>query len=552
MPRQVKHRSFWTPLLFFVLLIAGVVIGFFLNKYIGSKRPITTVVERNDRLEELIDLINDRYVDSVNTDSLYQGAITGILKNLDPHTTYIPANEAAAANAGLNGKFQGIGVELFKIKDTLMVSKVISNSPAQIAGFRLGDRLLAIDTTNIIGKQYNLEKLRSLLSQEKNDSVNFTVIHAGMRASQKLILKKGVVPLYSVSASYMVDKVTGYIKIDRFSAFTSREFNKTLKTLKSRGMKSLILDLRNNPGGYVDAATAVANEFLGSNRLIVYTMGRTVSRQNYYADEKGLFEKGRLVVLVNAGTASAAEIFTGAIQDWDRGVIIGTRTFGKGLVQQQYELGDGSELRLTIARYYTPSGRSIQRPYNMGREAYEQSFLNRLYHPGLARTSSIDSFRNAKKYYSMVHHRVLKGGGGILPDIILAKDYPYSEQEMLQITSGNWMDEVTFSYYVRHFTAMKKFASATGLISGFDVPQEVMDHLKMRMDALYPQAAFDLWQNPFALDFIKEQLKAKMIQLIFGNDDYQYFLNLTDPDFLRAKSIINQPVYLKIIGGEAA
>lgn len=553
MPRQPsKRRSFWTPFLFFLLLIIGVFIGFQLNKYIGSKRPITTVIERNDRLEELINLINDRYVDSVSTDTLYQDAITGILKHLDPHTTYIPASEVAAASAGLEGKFKGVGIELFNILDTMMVSKVIPNSPAQDAGIHLGDRLIAIDSTIVVNKNLDVSDLKKILAKKSNDTLVMTILRPGSKVPEKLILKKGVVPLYSVVASYMAGPETGYIKIGRFSAMTFREFNKALKLLQKQGMKQLILDLRGNPGGYVDAATAVANEFIGDHRILVYTQGRAVEREDYYADNKGLFEKGRLTVLVDVQTASAAEILTGAIQDWDRGVVIGSRTFGKGLVQQQFELGDGSLFRLTIARYYTPSGRCIQRPYAAGKQAYEASYLNRLYHPGASSAKNKDSTKVSGTYYSMIHHRPLNGGGGIVPDIITSVNPPYTEEAMLKVTSGKWMEEIVFSYYIKNHSIMSHYTSGSQLASHFKIPGSLMDRFKIRMEMLYPNAVYELWQNPYALDYIRSQLKAKMIQLMYGDNAYYEFLNRQDVDVLRAETIINRPAYLKIIEGEAA
>lgn len=555
MPRQPsKHRSFWTPFLFFLLLIIGVFIGFQLHKYIGTKRPITTVIERNDRLEELINLVSDRYVDSISTDSLYQDAIFGILKHLDPHTTYIPAGEAAQVQAGLKGAFKGIGIEVYNIQDTMMVSKVSANSPAQEAGIRFGDRLIAIDSTQVANRNLTVEDIKNMFFLGGNQVRKVMVIHAGGSEPEQLTLKRGIVPLYSVPASYMVDSITGYIKIGRFSANTYREFKRALKSLQQEGMKQLLLDLRGNPGGYVDAATAVADEFLEGHRMLVYTKGRATEREDFYSDNKGLFEEGRLAVLVDLQTASAAEILAGAIQDWDRGVLLGSRTFGKGLVQQQYELGDGALLRLTIARYFTPSGRCIQRPYSRGKEAYNESFLNRLYHPGMIiDTQVVDTIGKKEKYYSMISHRTLWGGGGILPDIVISKEPPYSEKAMLEVTASRWMNEFVFDFYIRNYPTISQFETSEELANDFKIPDVLLDRLKMRLDMVYPRVVYELWQNPFAIDYIRLQLKAQLIQLIFGEVDYYRFLNQQDIDVLRAENVLNHPViYSKIIGGKTA
>lgn len=546
-----RHRNFWTPVLFFLLLIVGVFIGFQLNKYIGAKRPITTVIERNDRLEELINLINDRYVDTVNTDSLYQDAITGILRHLDPHTVYIPAFEAAAMNAALNGEFKGIGIEALNIQDTFRISRVWPNSPADEAGLKIGDGLISIDSASVTNKGLNMDQLKKMFVQKDRPTVTLSIVRPMDTTLKYLIVKKGVVPIYSISAEYMVDAHTGYIRIARFSAITYREFKKVLRKLQSSGMTQLILDLRGNPGGYVDAATAIADEFLNDHRLIVYTKGSKISREDFYADQNGIFEQGRIAVLIDAGTASAAEILTGAIQDWDRGVVLGVRSYGKGLVQQQFELGDGSLLRLTIARYYTPSGRCIQRPYDDGKNAYEQSYQERLYHPD-ASLSADETDINHKKYYSLVHHRVLYGNGGIQPDINMAESPEFSEEDMLKITSENWIRDIVFDYYLRNYRQLFQLKSATAVSRQAAIPDILLDQLKLKADITYPEAAYILWQNPLALDYLRWQMKAELIKLMFNNNAYFHFLNQQDKVMDKALKTLNSPAYLTIIGGKAA
>lgn len=544
-----RHRNFWTPILFFLLLIVGVFIGFQLNKYIGAKRPITTVIERNDRLEELINLINDRYVDTVNTDSLYQDAITGILRHLDPHTVYVPAFEAAALNATLSGEFKGIGIEALNIQDTFRISRVWPNSPADEAGLKTGDGLISIDSIIVVNNATSLEQLKKMFSQNDHPTSTLTIVRPTDTTLKNVTIKKGIVPIYSISAQYMLDAHTGYIRIARFSAITYREFKKALRKLQNSGMTQLILDLRGNPGGYVDAATAIADEFLSNHRLIVYTQGRKMPREDFYADQKGIFENGRLAILIDAGTASAAEILTGAIQDWDRGIVLGVRSFGKGLVQQQFELGDGSLLRLTIARYYTPSGRCIQRPYDKGKKAYEESYLERLYHPQETLPEESDSSAN-QKYYSLAQHRVLYGGGGIQPDINLPENLSFSEEDMLKITSENWIRDIVFHYYLRNYHHLEQYKSANAVSRQTEMPDELLDQLKLKADIAYPEAAYILWQNPLALDYLRRQMKAALIKLIFNNNAYYHFLNQDDPLLRKALKTLSSPVYLTIVEGK--
>jgi carboxyl-terminal processing protease len=370
-----KRFNIWTPLTFSVILILGILIGFQLNKYLAKKRPISNVVERNDRLEEIIDIISTKYVDSVSTDSLYEDAVNGILKHLDPHTVYIPAKDLAQVTEDLEGNFKGIGVEFYILKDTLMITSVLKNGPSADAGIQPGDKVLKVNDSSIIG--YSSEGIISKLRGIEGSSVKLGLLRSSENRTLDIEVKRGVIPIFSIDAAYMIDAETGYIRINRFSATTYREFMKALNTLLAAGMKQMILDLRQNPGGYLDAATAIADELIGGDKLLVYTQGRNSQKEEYMSGQKGKFENGRLVVLVDEGSASASEILAGAVQDWDRGVVIGRRSYGKGLVQEQFELGDGSALRLTIARYFTPSGRSIQRPYNKGREEYEEAFENR-------------------------------------------------------------------------------------------------------------------------------------------------------------------------------
>ncbi|MBS1688636.1 MAG: PDZ domain-containing protein, partial [Bacteroidetes bacterium] len=352
MDEQRKNSlKVWMPLLFSVVLIVGMTLGFNLRDTLRNKRDIQTIIERNDRLEEIIDLINEKYVDSVNTNVLYKDAVTGILSHLDPHTVYIPADELEGANEDLEGGFFGIGVEFAIVRDTIEVTSVIQGGPAERAGVEVGDQLIKVGDSVVAGRKITSDHIISMLKGKQNSRVYVTMQDAYSSRQRQVAITRDVVPIYSVETSLMLDSITGFIKINRFSANTYDEFATALKKLKGAGMKHLIVDLRENPGGYLDAATMIADEFLDDEKLIVYTQGIHSPRSDYKANVAGMFEKGRLALLVDESSASASEILSGAIQDWDRGVIIDRRTFCKGLVHKQYHMNDGAALRLTPAKY---------------------------------------------------------------------------------------------------------------------------------------------------------------------------------------------------------
>ena len=404
----------WTPLFFSLILIIGMVLGFNLRDSLRSKRDIGTAIERNDRLEQVIDLINEKYVDSVNTDNLYKDALTGILHSLDPHTVYIPAEELQSVNDDLEGGFSGIGVEFSIVRDTIEVTSVIENGPASQVGVELGDQLIRVGDSIVAGVNITSDRIVRLLKGKQRSNVAVTVKHAFSPVLKQVTITRDLIAIHSVEASIMVNEHTGYIKIARFAATTYKEFTAALKKLKESGATQLIVDLRDNPGGYVDQATSMVDELLSDNKLILYTEGSHSPKLEYKTAVRGMFESGKLAVLIDESSASASEIFAGAIQDWDRGIIVGRRSFGKGLVQEPYELPDGSELRLTIAKYYTPSGRCIQRSFAKGKDAYEADYEKR-FQDGELIGRDVAPMSDTVPYYTAAH-RVVYGGGGIKPD----------------------------------------------------------------------------------------------------------------------------------------
>jgi len=363
-----RNRSgIWVAFFFPLVLVVGMFIGFNLRNTLRNK----------PKLDEVLDLINDRYVDTVNNNVLYTNAVSGILKSLDPHTIYIPADDVQGVNDELEGGFSGIGVEFAIVRDTIEVTSVIDNGPAAHAGVDIGDQVIKVGDSIVAGISITSERIIHLLKGQQGSIVNVTFKRPGNNVLALKAITRDIIPVYSVDASIMLDGITGFIKINRFSATTYDEFSKALKQLKQQGAKQLILDLRDNPGGYLEAATMMADDFLDDNKLIVYTKGVHSAKTEYKASGAGAFESGRLAILIDEGSASASEILAGAVQDWDRGVVIGRRSFGKGLVQKQYDLRDGSALRLTVAKYYTPSGRSIQRSFANGKDAYMEDYEHR-------------------------------------------------------------------------------------------------------------------------------------------------------------------------------
>ncbi len=533
-----KRFNIWTPLTFSVILIVGILIGFQLNRYLFNKRNIANVTDRNDRLEEIIDIIGAKYVDSVSTDSLYEDAVSGILKHLDPHTVYIPAKELASVNENMEGNFEGIGVEFYILNDTLMVTSVLKNGPSSDAGVQPGDKIIKVNDSLVAGIKINSEDIVSKLRGLEGSNVKLDLLRTAENKSLELKVKRGMIPIFSLDAAYMMNPTTGYIKINRFSATTYREFMKALNALKKAGMKKLMLDLRDNTGGYLDAATAIADEFIGGDKLLVYTQGRTSDKEEYRSGQSGKFEKGDLVVLVDEGSASASEILSGAIQDWDRGVIVGRRTYGKGLVQQQFDMGDGSALRLTIARYYTPSGRSIQRPYSKGKDAYETDFENRFTNGSLTSadtTSPLDTV----KYYTKELHRVVYGGGGIKPDIVVPYETNRFAGELYEVMSSNVLNNTIYDYFSKHTKEFASYSTFQMFDSGFQVNAELLSDLKKNLSIKNAAQANKLWIDTRAMDIIKNQMKATIARMLFRTNGYYQETNKDDNVILKGLQILD-------------
>lgn len=400
-------------------VVVGILIGtFYANHFSGNRLNI--INSGSNRLSNLLHIVDDQYVDKVNIDSLVDMAIPQILADLDPHSVYIPAKDAQAVTDDLKGSFSGVGIEFTIRKDTIHVQNVVKNGPAQRAGILAGDKIVSVDGKTFVGKIVTQDEAMRRLKGPKDTKVKIGVVRYGQKAVKYFTVTRGDIPQRSITATYMLDKSTGYIKIKNFGETTYPELLIALAQLSQERFSNLVIDLRDNGGGYMNSAVQMANEFLPKNKLIVYMQGRKSPRQDFRSDGHGSYQKIPLIVLINEASASASEIFAGAMQDNDRATIIGRRSFGKGLVQQQIGFPDGSMIRLTIARYYTPSGRCIQKPFKPGdNQDYDNDLLTRYQH---GEFFSQDSIKHTGPAYHTSIGRIIYGGGGITPDIFVAED----------------------------------------------------------------------------------------------------------------------------------
>jgi len=467
-----KKLQVWLPLLLSLCVVAGMFVGYRIKGnmpgsgifYVAKEKPVTQV----------LDLVKRKYVDKENIDSLGNLAIETILSKLDPHSVYLPAKELKAVNEDLEGQFFGIGIEFNIINDTVNVVNILPKGPSENAGLIIGDQLIKVGDSVVAGNHITAERLRNLIEGEAGQPVNITIFRNGVQKTIKIV--RGPVPLYSLDAAYMIADSVGYIRLNKFSETTYDEFMQSMQRLKKQGMKSLILDLRDNGGGILTQATNIADEFLSGNKLITYTEGAHSPKKEYHCQKDGIFEKGKLVVLVNEGTASASEILTGALQDWERATIVGRRTFGKGLVQEQYQLSDGSGLRLTVARYYTPLGRSIQKSYKNGIEAYDQDLMNRFKDGEMTYADSI-KHTNEKKF-STASGKVLYGGGGITPDVFVPYDTTLFTKDVMHAMMHGTITRFVYINFLRNEKQFQQYSSPKKFDENYEVDDETLSALK--------------------------------------------------------------------------
>lgn len=459
---DTKRSSRFTPLIIAISVVAGILIGTFYTKHYGGNR-LGIINGSSNKLNALLRVIDDQYVDTVNMTDLVEKAMPQILAELDPHSTYIPAQNLEEVNSELEGSFSGIGIQFTIQQDTIHVLNVIPGGPSEKVGLIAGDRIVTVNDSLFVGKGLTNEKAMRNLKGPKGSEVKLGIRRITEKELLNFTIVRGDIPQNSIDAAYMVDENFGYIQISKFGRTTHVELLNAIAQLSHQNCQGLIIDLRNNTGGYMEAAIRMVNEFLPKGKLIVYTKGRKYPRMEEYANGTGSCQKIPLVVLVNEGSASASEIFAGAIQDNDRGTIVGRRSFGKGLVQQPIDFSDGSGIRLTIARYYTPSGRCIQRPYKNGKDSkYEMDWLTRYEHGEFFSKDSIKL--NKEERYSTALGRAVYGGGGIMPDIFVPQDTTGISSYLMEVDNKGLIRQFCFQYTDNHRSKLNEFDTTDKLI----------------------------------------------------------------------------------------
>lgn len=503
------------------------------NNIIGS--PLHKLILAQSAITQL-------YVEGVNDSVLVEDAIKGMLENLDPHSSYTPAKEVKALTEPLEGNFEGIGIQYNLLDDTLIVIQPVSGGPSEKVGIVAGDRIITVDDSTIAGRKLTTTDIQRLLRGPKGSKVNLGVMRQGVSGIQSFTVVRDKIPVFSIDAKYMVDPTTGYIRINNFGATTHEEFVTAVNELKAKGMTDLIVDLQSNGGGYLQAAVEISNEFLSAGDMIVFTEGRAMSRRDYRANGSGILKSGKVVVLTDSYTASASEILSGAIQDNDRGIIIGRRTFGKGLVQRPIELPDGSLIRLTTAHYYSPSGRCIQRPYEKGnRQQYDREILTRLNSGELAHEDSIH-FVDSLKYTTLKNHRTVYGGGGIMPDIYVPLDTTDITPLYRELIAKSCVTQTCIKYVEKNRKALlKRYETFEDYRDNFTIGDDVMKLLLQHADkAKVEYNDTTLSASRRMLDI---QLKALIARDLWDMNQYYQISNLNNNIYLRAVAAIKENEY---------
>lgn len=468
-----KHKiTVYLPILFAVVLSAGILIGVKLTPHSNTQDNIFPInLSGYDKIGDIVNYIRQDYVDTVNIENIKENAINHILSELDPHSQYIPAREFNEVNEQLEGNFEGIGVQFRIEKDTVMVISPVAGGPSEKVGIKAGDRIVIVDGDTIAGKGITNNEVMKRLKGPRGTKVDVGIFRLKSKELLDFTITRNIIPTYSLDIAYMVDDAVGYIKLNKFSATTHKEMSSALDDLLSQGMKKLILDLRNNTGGYLQAAIDIADEFLPDKKLIVYTEGKSRPRNYAYATSRGKYEAGELVILIDEGSASASEIVAGAVQDNDRGTIIGRRSFGKGLVQEQLGLYDGSALRLTVARYYTPTGRCIQKPYTKGTEEYYKEFHDRFVNGEILNSDSIH-FDDSLKYVTP-GGKIVYGGGGIMPDVFIPAESGENWVYYNRLINKGVFYDFTFEYTDLRRDELSRYKNYKDFLNGFNISESV-------------------------------------------------------------------------------
>jgi len=529
MEQNNKHR--FTPLLIAIGVVAGMLIGtFYANHFSGNRLSIIST--GGNKLNNLLHIINDQYVDEVPMDSIVEEALPTILKELDPHSVYLNVKEVEEADDELKSSFSGIGVEFNIRQDTIHVQNVIKNGPAERAGVLAGDKIVTVDGENFTGKICTATEAQHRLKGPKGTKVTVGVIRYGSKKVQDIAITRGDIPQKSITAAYMLDEKTGYIKVKSFADNTYPEMLVALATLQREGFEDLVIDLRDNGGGLMASAVQMVNEFLPKNKMIVYMQGRKIPRQDFKSNGQGSYQSIPLVVLINESSASASEIFAGAIQDNDRGTVIGRRSFGKGLVQQPISFNDGSVVRLTVARYYTPSGRCIQKPYvSGGDENYFNDITTRYEH---GEFFSQDSIHHEGEEYKTSIGRVVYGGGGITPDIFIAEDTTNYTSYYKTAAMTGLILQYAYLYTDDNRQKMKDFDNYKAL-SNYLSKQNIVEKFVSYADGHGLKRRNLMIQKSHSL--LEKYLKSRIIYNMLDEEALHQYLNQTDKVVQKALSV---------------
>lgn len=532
--------------LFLRNVVSICLVGLFI--YVGGLKA-QSVKNQAIKYQNLLALIDAFYVDTVSLERLTEDAVVKVLAELDPHSVYISKDEIQEMNEPLQGSFSGIGIQFNILRDTLMVVATIPGGPSEKVGLRAGDRILKIDEENVAAIGLKNNDVRKKLRGDKGTLVSLVVKRKKEKELIDFVIIRDNIPIHSLDAAYMVSKQIGYVKLNRFSATTSEEFLEALIKLKAENMKDLILDLRGNGGGYMQAAIEIVDQLFGPEQLIVYTKGLTTPRRENISTVKGIFKEGKVVVLIDEGSASASEIVSGAIQDWDRGIILGRRSFGKGLVQRQFPLSDGSMIRLTTAHYYTPTGRCIQKSYEKGLEDYHLDILNR-YKSGEMISADSIHFPDSLKYYTLVEKRVVYGGGGIMPDIFIPIDTTANFRYFNLLVRKN----VVYPYVVNYMDVnssklRSKYANFEDFEKNFEVDEEMLrDIVEMGDKEGIEKNEEDYMAS---VDDLKLHIKALFARGLWSSSEYYKVVNKSNSFILKAVEVLSSPkIYNKELANE--
>jgi carboxyl-terminal processing protease len=534
-----NKNSYWQPIIIALSIAIGVMVGYIIQDRYNQGAQFMGIGKAN-KIDEVLQYIEQKYVEEVDTEDLSDAAIEEILAELDPHSYYINTEEMSSVNEDMKGNFEGIGIEFFIVEDTIMVVTPLSGGPSEALGIQSGDKIIMIDDTLVAGIGIDNNQVIQKLKGPKGTKVKVGIQRNNKSELIEYTIQRDKIPIYSVDVSFMENENTGYIKVSKFNANTYREFRQAMEKLQAEGnVENLILDLRQNPGGYLEEAIKMLDDFIDGRKELLYTQGRQHPKFNYNASRPGVFEKGHLVILIDQGSASASEIVAGCVQDWDRGAIIGRRSFGKGLVQEQYGFNDGSAMRLTVAKYYTPSGRCIQKPYENGHEEEYNEDLYERYDEGELFSADSMEVNDSLVYFTKIEKRKVYGGGGITPDIFIPID-TLGYSDFFELLSQNGLiQQFSYNYYSKNKADWKKYSNFKTYQQNFTVKGAIMNQFLQFVKQSGIVVPGKIGNETTAI--IENRLKAFMAKQHWQNEGLYPILLSDDPVYLAAIKYLKNP-----------